>query len=485
MTTGSKSLGSNNMSPLLMGAKMRGGHHHHGRGSGGGSGINNTNRVLTALIIVAFAFSLATVFFSSPSIARSFAALENNGIERRGGGGGGSRTTTDATPPPTPPPHAGPPRNSVSDLITWMLSGNDVDADTQHAALNRFDDSPAVPLEFPPGTLRMDHASALKHCHADPGVYGIHLKERGDGSSIRVSYSEGHDLAYVMLPKSGSSTARYMMNEHFAATERPMSLRRPGEEGGKMEVITFVRDPLSRFYSQYDESYVRTAPWKNGQNPHYVDPNTGVQAVPHPFPYLYENMTSYDDYEDVYCPINTRKSRRDCKQEETKEDGTLASRFEQFVRDYDGREPFDVHMTLQVPMLMSNDGVPLRVTQIYNTADSDGAWRRIAREFLGENATLLGGQEGGDGGGGGGVISGRSYPRRFNSDLVSVETQRRICELVLIDYCCLNLPLPDVCKGRHYRSPDGGDDGARRDLFCILDRKGRIQPGMFPEKSKS
>ena len=256
-------------------------------------------------------------------------------------------------------------------------------------------------------------------------------------------------------------------------------------------VITFVRDPLSRFYSQYDESYVRTAPWKSGQNPHYVDPNTGAQAAPHPFPYLYENMKSYDDYEDVYCPVKTRKSRRDCKHEETREDGTLASRFERFVNDYDGREPFDVHMTLQVPMLMSNDGTPLRVTQIYNTTDSDGAWKRIAREFLGENATLLGGggkdgngkQEGGDGGGVG-VISGRSYPRRFNSDLVSVETQRRICELVLIDYCCLNLPLPDVCKGRHYRSPDNGDDGAMRDLFCILDRKGHIQPGMFPEKSK-
>ena len=410
MTTGgSKSLGSNDKSPggvgLLMGAKKRGGwhhHHHHGHGHGSGSGSNTTNRVLTALIITAFAFSLATVFFSSPSIARSFASLEKNGIAGGGGGGGGATSRsggiirTTATPPPTPP------RNSVSDLITWMLSGNDRDADTQHAALARFDDSPAIHLEFPPGSLRMDHAAALQHCHADPNVYGAHLRERGDGNSIRVSYSDRHDLAYVMLPKSGSSTARYMMNEHFHATERPMSLRRPGEEGGgggggegkKMAtaaVITFVRDPLSRFYSQYDESYVRTAPWKNGQNPHYVDPNTGAQAAPHPFPYLYENMKSYDDYEDVYCPIKTRKSRRDCKHEETREDGTLASRFERFVSDYDGREPFDVHMTLQVPMLMSNDGTPLRVTQIYNTTDSDGAWKRIAREFIGENATLLGG----------------------------------------------------------------------------------------------
>ena len=99
--TGSQSLGSNK-SPGggLIGAKNRGGH-HHGRGS------SNTNRVLTALIFVAFAFSLATVFLSSPSIARSLAALEYDiagANSRNNVRGGGGRTT--ATPPPTPP---GPP----------------------------------------------------------------------------------------------------------------------------------------------------------------------------------------------------------------------------------------------------------------------------------------------------------------------------------------------------------------------------------------
>lgn len=242
-----------------------------------------------------------------------------------------------------------------------------------------------------------------------------------------------------------------------------------------MAVITFVRDPLSRFYSQYDESYVRTAPWQKKQNPYYVDPDTKAQDAPHPFPYLYEGLNSYDDYEDVYCPIETRKSRKECKQEKTREDGTLASRFERFVGDYDGRTPFDVHMTLQATMLSSSDGLPLHVTQIYNTTDSEGGWKRIARQFLGENATLGGGVDDG-----GEVIAGRSYPRRFDSDLVSVETRRRICELVLIDYCCLNLPLPDVCKGRHYKGQE--DEASNRDLFCILDRQGRIQPGMFPGK---
>jgi len=128
-------------------------------------------------------------------------------------------------------------------------------------------------------------------------------------------------------------------------------------------------------------------------------------------------------------------------------------------------------------MMSSNDGMPLHLTQIFNTTDSEGGWQHIAKQFLGENATL--GKEGQKDGG---VIAGRSYPRRFNSDLVSIETQRRICELALLDYCCLNLPLPDVCKGHHYEDAATGE---KRELFCVVGPAGRIEPGIFPGKSKS
>ncbi|KAL3827002.1 hypothetical protein ACHAXA_000066 [Cyclostephanos tholiformis] len=497
---GSKSLGSRmgqGGGDGVSATRRRGG----GRVIGGGGGGSGTTRELTALIFAAFAFSLTTVLLSSPSISRSLAALDGMDVLGIGGeGGGGMRTmTNDAADRMLLSAHPTPPRRSVSDVITWMLSETDRDVDTQHAGLSRLDDSPYAPLEFPPGTLGMDHAHSLRHCYADPNIYANHLRERGDGGRVRVSYSDRHDLAYVMLPKSGSSTARHVLQNEFDASEVSISLRpedfygqkeEGGGKGGTNEgknttVITFVRDPLSRFYSQYDESYVRTAPWQKNNNPYYVDPNNdptdAQRGKPHPFPYLYEGLKSYDDYEDVYCPMKGRKSRKECKRERTREDGTLARRFERFVSDYDGLDPFDVHMTLQVPMLSSTNGMPLHVTQIYNTTDSEGGWRAIARQFLGENSTLGKGGDGKDGGGEGGVISGRSYPRRFDSGLVSVETQRRICFLVLIDYCCLNLPLPAVCKGRHYKS---ADDDVNRQLFCILDRMGRIQPGMFPRKSQ-
>ena len=100
------------------------------------------------------------------------------------------------------------------------------------------------------------------------------------------------------------------------------------------------------------------------------------------------------------------------------------------------------------------------MTQIYNTTNASNVWKQIAQRH---GVALHD------------VISGRAYPRRFNSNLVLKGTQRRICELTLLDYCCLNLPLPDVCRGEHY----GGDE-EKKELVCELDKEGRIQPKHFP-----
>lgn len=360
-------------------------------------------------------------------------------------------------------------RHEISDIVSSILLGPFTDKDffTNHAGFLILKDSPKASLEFPPGSLSLSHAQTLSHCWADNKTYANHFQgNRGDGSNVLVSYSDEYKLAYVMIPKSGSSTARFMLKEHFNAVETSKPLLHSSFiQGGQMEgvsVFTFVRDPLSRFFSQYDEAFARTAPWKSKS-----------KSKSHPFPYLHEGLHSYEDYEDIFCPPSTRKTRKDCTFRESQEDGTLVSRFERFIFDYNGLDPFDVHLKLQVPMLSSVDGLPLYVSQIYNTSDAKSGWNAIAKQFLNKTLDEKDGEDGG-------VIAGRSYPRRFNSKLVSVETQRRICELTLLDYCCLNLPLPDVCKGFHY----AGVDGEKRELFCTLsvDDSIKIQPGIFPKK---
>jgi hypothetical protein len=141
------------------------------------------------------------------------------------------------------------------------------------------------------------------------------------------------------------------------------------------------------------------------------------------------------------------------------------------VRDYDGRNPFDIHLNFQVPLLSNKEGYPIYLTELHNTTNAEGDWKSIAKRYLGDDYEFKNKD---------GVIEGRSYPRRFNIKLVSAETQRRICELALIDYCCLNFPLPEVCQD---------SSGTDKKLFCKIDyddkaKRVRIQPGLFPNKEK-
>ena len=189
------------------------------KGDGGGS---RTNRVLAALILAAVVFSSTTMLLISPTITKSVGALDNidagsesvvhsrHQYQQQQQQPRQQHTDTDRRIDPqstSPPPQSpeSPPTNSrstISDLVSWMLSENDKDARTQHAKLNRLADSPITPLEFVPGTLSLSHAQTLKHCYADPKIYGKHFQGgRGDGKNVGVSYSDKHKLAYVMLPK--------------------------------------------------------------------------------------------------------------------------------------------------------------------------------------------------------------------------------------------------------------------------------------------
>lgn len=268
----------------------------------------------------------------------------------------------------TPPKHAS--HDAV--IVKWLRERN------KHSATSSGTEGLSQllsdPQYFDPGALPLSQLSTLQQCYADPTIYRKHFME---GVRRRIPYSETHNLAYLMLPKSGSSTGRFMMKHEFDAVERLIEIR-PSLEN----VIAFVREPLSRFYSQYDEAFVRTAPWHSVQNSYYKDPNSGKQKM-HPFPYLHENLESYHDYEDVFCPPSTRKSRRDCIYRNSAENGTLAFRLERFVIDYDGRSPFDIHLALQVPLLSDvNTGRSIYVTELHNTTNGEGDWKSIARRYL-------------------------------------------------------------------------------------------------------
>jgi hypothetical protein len=289
--------------------------------------------------------------------------------------------------------------------------------------------------KFLPGTLEMTSTESLQHCHVNTNQYEHHFPTRGP---ILVSLSESHKLIYRNIPKSASSSSRHAMKEWFDGEDMRIKVEdlKSRVENDAYQLVSFIRDPLDRFYSSYDEAFFRKGPWfgegrlvKNRpgevkgylKNKHKLDP----------YPYLYDGLRTYDDYRDKFCD---KGNDIDCKMADTIDDGDLTRRFEQFVADYDGRDPFDVHLSLQVPFLtIFGTGEPLPISMLYNASTADTDWLYISRQHEVDVPDD-------------GLVHGRKSPRRFDISLVRDVTNRKICEILMLDYCCLNLELPNVCK---------------------------------------
>lgn len=62
------------------------------------------------------------------------------------------------------------------------------------------------------------------------------------------------------------------------------------------------------------------------------------------YPYLYEGMYDIQDFRVKFCPRELLRRGRflDCNNVPSIDDGDLVGRFERFVRDYSGLDPFDI-----------------------------------------------------------------------------------------------------------------------------------------------
>lgn len=306
---------------------------------------------------------------------------------------------------------------------------------------------PKKTFKFAPGSLLLTSAEVFQHCYVNMTTYGKHVPEF---PSLLAAVSDEYQLIYRNIPKSASSTGRHVIEDFLEGADRRLKhdelLNLVHEEG--YELVSFVREPLNRFYSSYDESFFRLGPWMGegeivANKPKVRKWYHSVKHRMDKYPYLYEGMRILDDFRKFYCPPEILATKRPlkCNDVPSIDDGTLTRRFEQFVRDYDGLDPFDVHLHLQVSNLVfGGTGEPLPISVLYNASNADAGWQEIAEE---RGVTIPDGE----------ITHGRKITRRFNTDLVSDETKRKICKLLALDYCCLNLQLPEVC-----RSGEGKDD---------------------------
>jgi hypothetical protein len=319
----------------------------------------------------------------------------------------------------------------------------------------RRDETTIHRYKFKPGSLDMSSTDSLQHCRVNTTQYEEHFATKG---RVLVSVSERYKIIYRNIPKSASSSSRHAMQNLFDGEDVRMKVQelKSRVEKDGYQVISFIRDPLDRFYSSYDEAYFRKGPWFGEgrlveNRPGEVKGYHKTKHKVEPYPYLYAGMKTYDDYRDKFCD---KGSDKECKTAETIDDGDLTRRFEMFVNDYSGTDPFDVHLSMQVPFLaIAETGDPLPISVLYNASYAERDWLSIAKQ----NGVDVPADT---------LVHGRKTPRRFNMSLVTDATKKKICKILMLDYCCLNLELPDVCK---YNMSEEEANGL---LSCSMETRG-------------
>jgi len=306
-------------------------------------------------------------------------------------------------------------------------------------------------LKFKPGTLQLSSAQTLQQCYVNVKKYEAHLMR--SKRNVVASVSHKYKIIYRNIPKSASSTGRHAMMDFLEGKD--FSLKHDNMtnlvRNESYTMISFIREPLTRFYSSYDEAYFRMGPWMaEGEivwdKPKLREWFKTVQYKVDKYPYLYEGMKEINDFRKMYCPKDVLGTGNflKCNNYDSIDDGRLLNRFEKFVNDYDGIEPFDVHLNMQVTNLIyGNTGEPLPISTLYNASDAEKGWQGVARQH---GVTIPDGE----------MTHGRHQSRRFDVSKVSEATQQKICQILALDYCCLNFKLPKVC----------GDIG----LYCSLEQ---------------
>ena len=108
-------------------------------------------------------------------------------------------------------------------------------------------------------------------------------------------------------------------------------------------------------------------------------------------------------------------------------------------------------LNLQMSNLIFPSGEPFPVTAIYNSTEAEKGWQEIASS---KGVTIPDGE----------MTHGRKITRRFNVTKVSDDAKRKICRILALDYCCLNIELPDICRG-----DDGDEDGDA--VYCAMQKR--------------
>lgn len=254
---------------------------------------------------------------------------------------------------------------------------------------------------FSPGTLSMSRLETFHQCYVDPCRYQHHLKAK-----IKCDISEVYNLSYFMVGRAGSSTCRHIMQNFFNATEKRCFDSDMVESNGFLR-FTFFREPVSRFLAGFQQTLKLSFRRKSV-------PERPYKSFREPF-------------------RNTTDMRQFTQLLETDEGNQVATgALQQFILEYDGTEPLDGHMALQISRFAcQTTGRTRRMEAVFDTLSIDQEFQNLANLVGAPQPEIL-----------------HAHERRRSIDAtnLTLKERQRLCQFVALDYCCLNYELPEECK---------------------------------------
>jgi len=259
--------------------------------------------------------------------------------------------------------------------------------------------------EFFPGTLNLSSLQTLDHCYADPIQFKNHYHSYGPPMC---TVSERHQLIYYHVQKAGSSSNRHNMKDYLDASEGTKHSSQCDALGYDYRRFSFFRDPQSWFQSVYLE----------------LTRNPEAKNIP--------------DYLKSAIIIQNRKNRKNPKY--------MSKMFGEFVEKWDG-ELFDTHLKLQTTQLSKNIGLSRNFDFIGHIGTFRDDWKKMRKKYSLPNISHT---------------RARETIYKLDDSAVSPTTRQKVCRLLALDYCCLNIKLPQVCK--------------KANVFCKWVKKPKIDP---------